>query len=274
LLLSPLGVASAQEPPGGAGEASADAAHPAQRDPGRMSVADVAACMRGNVVDRGSLRELEIVSIDREGKRHRLRMKLFWKPAKDAAGVRTTLRVVEPREYAGASYLVLAKPEGEEIYLYLPALDRVQRVVGDQRSRPLFGTDFTHTELKQVQGLLEEGETQRLADATLSERAVFVLDTATDAESTGYTHVTSYVDQATCTLLKSELFAQVGAPRKILEGDLSTLLSVDPWWLILGYSMTDLRAGTRTNLRLSDLYLLERLPEALFDPASFHRVEP
>jgi hypothetical protein len=82
------------------------------------------------------------------------------------------------------------------------------------------------------------------------------------------------VDQATCTLLKSELFAKVGGPRKILEGDLSTLLSVDPWWLILGYSMTDLRAGTRTELRLSDLYLLERLPEALFDPASFHRVEP
>jgi hypothetical protein len=43
---------------------------------------------------------------------------------------------------------------------------------------------------------------------------------------------------------------------------------------MLGYTMENRHTGTRTELSLSDVYLLERLPEALFDPASFYRVTP
>lgn len=243
----------------------------AKRDFAAMSVADITACMRANIVDRGSLRDIEMRSIDREGKSRTLRMKLFWKPEHDATTMRTTLRVIEPALYAGSAYLILTKPEGDEVYLYMSTHSRVQRVTGDQDGS-LLGTDFTHSDVKHVQALLEKGAVKRLADAKVSERPVFVLDTATDVETTGYTRIVSYVDQATCTLLKSEFFTREKGPQKVLDADLSSLLQADKWWLMLGYTMRDLRSETRTELRLSDLYLLERLPEGLFDPETFYRV--
>jgi hypothetical protein len=229
--------------------------------------------MRANVVDRGSLREIEMVSVDREGNSRKLRMRFFWKPAKDTGAMRSVVRVVEPTAYAGGAYLAIAKPEGDEVYLYMPALDRVQRIVGDQ-DRALFGTDFTYSDVKQVQAILENGEAKRLPDATVADRTTFVLEVATNVELTGYTAIKSYVDQATCTLLKSEFFTSGTGRRKVLEADLSTLISAEPYWLILGYTMRDFGAGTRTNLSLSDVYLREQLPEALFDPATFYTVTP
>ena len=263
LLLSAPGIAS-EEAPSNA---------PEKRDPAQMGVADITACMRANVVDRGSLREIELRTVDREGNSQKLRMKLFWKPAKDGATARTVLRIVEPADSAGAAYLGISKPEGDEVYLYMPALDRVQRVTGDQK-RSLFGTDFSYADVEQVQALAQSGETKRLADERVFDRAAFVLDVATDMQASGYTRIKSYVDQATCTLLKAEFFVVSGEPKKVLEADLSTLVSIEPWWLMLGYSMENRRTGTSTELSLSNVYLLEQLPEALFDPASFYRITP
>jgi hypothetical protein len=248
-------------------------AQASKRDPAGMSVADINACMRANIVDRGSLREIEMVSIDREENSRKLRMKLFWKPAKDGAAARTVLQVVEPAEYAGAAYLAISKLEGDEVYVYLPALGRVQRVQGELDGS-LFGTDFTYGDVRQVQALVESAKTKRLADEKVFERAAFVLDVASDVGTTGYTRIKSYVDQATCTLLKAEFFLGGSEPKKVLEAQLSTLVEIEPWWLILGYTMENRRTRTTTDLNLSNVFLLERLPEELFDPTSFHRVTP
>jgi hypothetical protein len=245
----------------------------AKRDPAQMSVADIRACMRANVVDRGSLREIELRSVDREGQSQKLRMKLFWKPAKDGAAARTVLQVVEPAESAGAAWLAISRQEGDEVYVYMPALGKVQRVSGDQ-NRSLFGTDFSYADIEQVQALAEGGGIRRVADEKVFERSAFVLDVASDMATSGYTRIKSYVDQATCTLLKSEFFVVSDEPKKVLEADLTTLVEIDPWWLVLGYTMENRRTGTHTELTLSNVFLLEQLPEALFDPATFHRVTP
>jgi hypothetical protein len=274
LLLALASAASAQPPSvANSGGTPVQGVQREKRPPESMTVADITTCMRANVVDRGSLREIEMVSVDREGNSRKLRMKLFWKPAKDTGALRSVVRVTEPAAYAGGAYLAINKPEGDEVYLYLPALDRVQRIVGDQ-DRSLFGTDFTHSDVEQFQAILAAGETKRLADATVADRTTFVLEVATNVDATGYTAIKSYVDQATCTLLKSEFFVSGPGPQKVLEADLSTLISAEPYWLILGYTMRDLGAGTRTNLSLSDVYLREQLPETMFDPATFYSVTP
>jgi len=118
------------------------------------------------------------------------------------------------------------------------------------------------------------GTTTRAADGKTFDRAAFVLDTKTDPTETGYVKVRSFVDQATCTLLRAELFAVPEAPRKVLEAAIASLVEVEPYWLMLGYQLTDRAEGTVTRVKLSDVYLLERLDDALFEPASFYRVEP
>ena len=80
----------------------------------------------------------------------------------------------------------------------------------------------------------------------------------------------SYIDQQSCLLLKTELFGADDSLQKVLTADVSTLLKIDPWWLIQSYRMSDQQAGTRTDLWLSDIFINERLPEALFTQQGFY----
>ena len=257
-----------------AGPAKAEKAlaAPEQSDPAKMAADDIRTCLRSNFVRRGSLRDLQLKATDRDGQAHELKMKLFWKPAKSGLA-RMNLRVLEPKELHGSSYLLLERDKGQDVYFFLPANQTVLKVTGNEMARPLWGTDFSYSEIKQVQGLLEEGATKRLGDAIVSERPSFVLETTTKAETTGYRKVLSYIDQASCTLLKSEFFGKGEQPRKVLVADVSTLTKIDTYWLVLGYSMRNIAEGSHTELSMSDLYLLESKSEKLFDPERFYQFD-
>lgn len=237
-------------------------------DPASMKVDDIRTCMRGNFVERGALRDIEVVSTDRESKSRTLKAKLYWKPT-ESGDARMNLRVTEPEDLKGSSYLLLEKAPAEEVYVYLPAVGRPTQITGDQMNQPLWGTDFSYSDVKQIQGFLQTGETQRRPDAKVAERSVYVLETALDSKTGGFRKVVSYVDQQSCTLLKSEFFAKGEAPRKRLEADVSTLLSADTYWLVLGYTMRDLAQNTQTRVTMSDFYLGEQLGEKRFKPDTF-----
>jgi len=239
-------------------------------DPASRSIEDISACMRVNVFDRGAVRDFQIKTTDREGKSKTLKFKVFWKPDKSSDNVRITMQVIQPENLAGTAYLLIREAEEEQLYLYLPALGKVRQVVGGEIFQRLWGSDLTFADIKQIQGLLLDGEVQKRADQQVSDRPVHLLETITNAEQTGYRLVRSYVDEESCMLLKAELFSDSKNPHKILEADISTLMEIDPWWVILGYRMTDNRAGTYTEILLSDIYIEERLPKALFTPDGFY----
>lgn len=237
--------------------------------PASMTVEQINACTRANLAERGSLRDLTLSTRARDGKDRSLKLKLFWKPSK-TADARLNLRVVEPAELAGSSYLLRETPTGEELYVYLPAADKVQRVGGDGFSRPLWGTDLSYLDFKQLHGLAAAGNTERTADAKVSGRPVFVLRTQLKEPTPQYATAVSYVDQQSCVLLKSEFLDPAGKPVKRLEADAATLSSLDPYWFVTRYRVQDLVRGTQTQVELSDIYLLEYLYEKNFDPLSFY----
>ncbi len=246
----------------------APAAKPGAMTPATATVEQINGCMANNLVNRGALRDLTLQPTDREGKSRTLKLKFFWKPSAKHEP-RVNLRLVEPLAMQGSGYLLTIKGGSEEVYFYFPGADRSLKITGKNMSEPLWGTDFSYGEIKQVIGLLATGATERKDDAVIEKRPAFVLETKT-SEETGYQKVVSYVDQSACVLLKSEFFAKPGQPRKILQADVSSLLQADTYWLVLNYTMRDLREGTQTLLAMSDFSLLERMPERLFDPKRFY----
>jgi hypothetical protein len=252
---------------------AATAQPPAKPKPAPETVKEIRACMSDNLVKRGALRDLQLGIFDKEGKVRDLGMKLYWKPSK-TKGSRVNLRITQPPVMLGSSYLMLQEGPNEEVYFYLPGADRALRITGQNMSEPLWGTDFSYGEIKQVLGLLVTGATHRLEDAQVGGRSAYVLETKTSMEETGYRKVVNYVDRASCVLLKSEFIANGDKPRKVLDGDLATLLQADRYWTMLGYKMTDLQRGTYTTLTLSDLSIDERLSEKLFSPKEFYTHSP
>ena len=239
-------------------------------DPAKRSIEDIGTCMRVNVFDRGAVRDVQIKSTDAAGKSKTLKFKVFWKPDKNSDNVRITMQVIQPEKLAGTAYLLIREGEEERLYIYLTALGKVRQVGGGEMFQTLWGSDLAFSDIKQMQGLLLDGEVQQGADQQVSGRPVHLLETATNADQTGYRLVRSYVDQESCMLLKAELFSDGKDPHKVLEADISTLMEIDPWWVVLGYRMTNNRAGTNTEILLSDIYIEERLPKSLFSPDGFY----
>lgn len=238
-------------------------------EPSAMTVDDINACMRANIVDRGSVRDFGITSFDREGKSSSVNVKVHWKPAPDKTLERMTLQVVEPESLEGTSYLIHANAEQQNVYMYLPSLDRVQKVNTGETNQNLWGTDFTFADLQQLQGVVLDGVTQRLADETVFSRSTYVLETTPNPAKYRYTLIKTYVDQESCLMVKTELFEGGSAPGKVLNADISTLLEVEPYWLMRRYAMTDVDAMTRTEVELGDIFLLENLPGSLFSEEGF-----
>lgn len=233
-----------------------------------QTVEDIQACMQRNLVRRGALRDLNLEVRDREGNNHALRLKLYWKPTL-TGDVRVNVKLLEPRAMSGSSYLMLQSSGGESVYFHLPPEQKAIQITGKNTTEPLWGTDFSYGEIKQVLGLLYSGKTSRAADGVYATRPAFVLETATDVDASGYRKVVSYVDQGSCVLLKSEFFAKADKPLKLLEADAASILSVEDYSVVLDYTMRNLQEGTRTQVKLSDFTILERLPERLFDPQHF-----
>lgn len=234
------------------------------------TVDEINTCSRGNLADRGSLREVTLKSQGRDGKERTLKLKLFWKPAKGTGEGRLNVRVVEPKDLAGASYLLLQKDGAEQLYFYLPAANKVQQVSGDDLNRPLWGTDLSYADLKQLQGLAATGVTRRVADTVVAGRAAYVLETQLADATPQYATLRAHVDQKTCVPLRSDFLDKSGKTVKTLEADASTLSQLEPYWFVTAYTMKDLLRNSQTAIELSDVFLLEQLSEKSFAPDTFY----
>lgn len=237
-------------------------------DKAAWSVSQINDCAGKNLVNKGALRDLTAVPTDREGKSRTLKMRFFWKPTAKGEP-RISLRLTEPMAIAGSAYLLTVSGGHEDVHFYFPGADRALKITGKNMSEPMWGTDVSYGEIKQVLGLVSTAKATRLPDAKVSGRNAFVLET-TSKEDGGYSRVLSSIDQETCVLLKSEFFEKGDKPRKSLVADPASILSADSYWLVLGYTMNDHREGTKTVLALSDFSVMERLPERLFDAKRFY----
>lgn len=250
---------------------AASAAGPdAKPETTKAGVEPVRSCLSQNLVARGALRDLSLDMFDGEGKVRSLRMKLFWKPAKAGKANRFNLRLTEPLAMAGSSYLLVQSGMSEEVYFNLPGAEKALRITGQNMNDPLWGSDFSYAEIKQVLGLVALGNAIRLTDSKLGDRPTFVLETQ-GAGADGYRRVVSHIDQASCVLARSEFYGKAEQPKKTLDADMSTLLQADKYWTVLSYTMSDLQKKTRTQLGLSDIAFDERLDEKLFDPKTFFK---
>ena len=236
---------------------------------------DVMRCMKRNVVEQGALRALEVTTTDSSGKSSTLALNMYWQGEGDEA--RVTLQVSEPESLAGSAYLIQENgDEADDLFVYLPAVGKVRQIGGAARGEDLWGTTFSYEDFKLVQGLLVDGAARKLADATVADRPVHVLETALGSIDSTFSRVLAYVDKESCTILKGEFFDREGKPLKLLEGDLSLLFETADAkdrtvWVLLGYTMKDLRSGTRSLVELGDIHLMKESPAVLFESDGFFK---
>lgn len=226
----------------------------------------IRACMQRNLPTTTSLQRIEIESEDRAGGRRTVAARVHWKRFDERA--RAMIRVDEPREVRGAAYLLIEGEQSDDMYVYMPAMKKVRRVTVTTVSNQLWGSDFSHEDMKHLQGLAARGRSERLDDTRVGERGVFVLATEPEGtDASAYQRVLTYIDRETCTVLRSEFFERGERPRKILEADLASLVQDGDHWTARTYTMRDQLNDTMSWLRIVESELDGDLPDRLFNPS-------
>ncbi len=233
-------------------------------------------CMRANIPPSLQIKEVELASVDRSGAERLLKGKVY--VSRDNGLIRVLLRISKPRDLDGAAYLMReGMREGgadkkDDIFLFLPALQRVRKISGGSADAPLLGTDFSYNDMKQLQAAFGDSQTSLDKPTTIEQRPVHVLQLQPPAGSGArYSRVRAYVDQKTCVALKAEFF-EGSSLRKELSAPADSLKRADGYWYLSDLLMRDVKENTSTRLKvLGVVGSAEELPSRLFDPTSFYR---
>ena len=224
---------------------------------------EVARCLEDNMPEPDSIRALRVVARDRTGAERVTVVKLYG--ARSDEGYRQLLlRFIEPADVAGAAFLMLERPEQNETY-FKPGPDQPpKRITGAGSSMALFGSDFSYEDFEYLHGFTRPGETKRLEDAAIDDRAVYVLETRPSAEAqSAYQTIVAFVDKETCIPLRMEMFEVGGRLRKVLSVNPSQVMKRGPVWIAHRALMRDIRDYTTTQL-LVDSTEQDSLPDETF----------
>lgn len=228
----------------------------------------VLECMRANIPPKIRIQEFELKAIDRAGGERLLRGRLYATREGDRA--RVMMKIEAPTDLAGAAYLVRETKTSDEMYLYLPAVRKVRRLSGASQDGKLFGTDLSYSEIKQISNAYDGASLKLGAPEKVDGRPVHVLAMAPRAgTTTQYSQVKALVDQKTCVPLRVD-FMDGGSVRKKLVTDAKSLKQSGSHWFFSAAEMSDVREGTRTKLKLSEILSPEKLADRLFNPQTFY----
>lgn len=228
------------------------------------------ACLAANLPAKSLAEEIVLIQTDRAGAQTRLAGSWYWR--REANGQSATLRLSAPADLAGASYLFRsAQNAQDEVYMFLPAVNKVRHVSGATAAQSLFGISLSAFDLKFLFSGLRGGRLSKLG-ATLSEgrsaeRWRYL--PPSDPEIL-YDRIDVTIDDAWCLPLKAELFG--GVPWKTLSLDATTVRQIEGRWQVGQATLADLRQGTTTLIRIQNQKIDADLPAALFQPRQFYRV--
>ncbi len=243
-------------------------AAPAWADPALDKVMD---CMRANVPPTLRIQEIELQATDRAGASRTLRGKLF--AMREKGLLRAMVRIAEPTDLAGASYLVReteAADRADEMYMFLPAVNRVRRITGASADGSFLGTDFSYNDVKQIENAFSDTEGKLEKAEQIEQRPVNVMSFKPKADQASrYSELRAWVDQKTCVALKVD-FYEGEAPRKELSAPASALQQSGSYWYLSQAQMQDLKDHTVTKLRITGVSSGSDLASRYFDPHSFY----
>ncbi len=229
----------------------------------------VTRCMRANIPETVRIQTVEITAWDRVGGERSLKGKLYGTREKDR--VRVMMRIEGPPDLAGASYLVREGVKADEMYLYLPAVQKVRRITGQALDGQLWGTDLSYSDVKQLQNAFSGAAvTLEPAPAPHEQRGVHALAfTPRPEDGSRYRTVRTLVDKQTCVALKVE-FVEPAGLRKVLVVRPADLKQSGTHWYASQAEVRDLKNGTHTQLKVTGVSAGGKLAGRYFSPQSFY----
>jgi len=226
------------------------------------------ACMRDNIPKTLRIQEFDLTATDRAGAARLLRGRLFAK--REEGKLKAMLRLTSPADVDGSSYLMLEGEKLDQMYVFLPALNKVRRINGGSGDGPLFGTDLSYADIKQISNAFSGSSPTLEGSEKIDGRTVQRISVTPHAESgSRYRRIRAWVDETSCVALKAE-FMEGETVRKRLASPAASLTKSGAYWYAAEATMSDLKEGSRTRLKVTGVKSGEDVANRYFDSRNFY----
>jgi outer membrane lipoprotein-sorting protein len=233
---------------------------------GTSPLDEAVSCLQRNAPKSTLSFRAEFTKFDRVGGSRSSRASVQGKKLADSLR-RVVLRFDRPPDVRGTAMLMIENSDGpNDFYVWSPGERRVRRVLGRSNSG-LFGTDFSYDDFENWRTFSKHGSAERLDDATIAGRAVYVIATKPAAgEASSYDRIVTSIDRETCVVLQVDSFEPGGKLRKVLKADPASLKKVGEFSLATALDLSDAIEQTHTTVAIDEVSLDTDIPDGRFRP--------
>lgn len=216
------------------------------------------------------VQSMVLIPTNRAGKPHSIESIFLLKRFADEE-TRATLQVRSPLDVSGVSYLWIDANGADQLFLYLPSVQRVRRITGKAAANSMLGSDFSYEDVKYLRGVSAGGTLKRLANGKAQGRSVYALElTPAQSEESAYQRVIFHIDQQTCVPLQTDFYATGDTPVKRLTAAADSLKKLGDRWIARHLNMRNLRKNTHTALNITRVQFGAHINDAVFNSRGFY----
>ncbi len=172
----------------------------------------------------------------------------------------------QPKDVEGTTLLTFAhKTADDDIWLFLPALKRVKRIAGNNKSGPFMGSEFAFEDFGVQE--VEKYTYKYLRDETLDGQECFVIERVPTEKTSGYSRQEAWLDKAEYRVQKITYFNKGGVHLKTLRAS-EYVRHLEKFWYPNRYYMENHDTGRSTVLLFKDYKFRNGFSERDFDQSA------
>jgi outer membrane lipoprotein-sorting protein len=199
--------------------------------------------------------------IDKNGKKSFRTLEVSIKDYGDSSKIYT--RFTSPANIEGTAFLTWENKDAEDDqFLYLPALQRVRRIVSSQKSNQFVNTDYTYEDLQSRE--VEKDVHTILREESYQNYDCWVLESTPKDEDddTQYGKRIIWIVKDDYLPIKTEFYDKNSHLIKVLSA--KRIKQIDGIWTIVEAEMQDLEREHRTLMRTTDITYNAGIPDRVF----------
>lgn len=167
------------------------------------------------------------------------------------------IRFLSPADVKGTATLLVEHSDGDDdIWIYLPALHKVRRLVASNKKDSFVGTDFSYGDI--IGHKVEDWTYQYVGEETLDGVATHVIECTPKSDdvrdTSGYGKRKIWVRQDNAVAVKGEYWDTAGAPLKQFEArDVREIDPANHKWQAFFLGMKNTQTGHATEITVGKL---------------------
>ena len=205
-----------------------------------------------------------VMLLEEEGRSPRTREMITYQLTREPGEVWSLIRFTAPADIAGTGLLTLDYPNGSsDQWVYLPAMDRTRRIPATRRGGRFVGSDLY---FEDVQDRKPDMDIHRFRgeDTIQGVTALKLESVPVDVGNSAYGRRVSWIHEPSLLPLRIDFYAPGQLEQPVKRMEIQRIDRIQGYWTVMDSTMTDLRSGHRTRLRVDDAVYDRELPESLF----------